>query len=156
MQNKKQSCKAQSKVCPPCPKPHIGQKSLFTEQHKMQNKCSLPRGDYNLKTGVIERLLLVQNQFHLLSFNPLSFLCISSNYLSIFLRQRLKQCTLTIYYLCQYLKEANIIFLMLVAKSVIQFIASWILGRLIRLMSIDSPNKIIFDIMGTTEGTPLL
>lgn len=111
MQNKKQSCKAQSKVCPPCPKPHTGQKSLFTEQHKIQNKCSLPRGDYNLKTRVIERLLLVQNQFHLLSFNPLSVLCLSSNYLSIFFRQSLKQRTLTIYYLCQYLKEANIIFL---------------------------------------------
>lgn len=45
---------------------------------------------------------------------------------------------------------------MLIAESVIQFIASWILGHLIRLMSIDSPNKIILDIMGTTEGTALL
>lgn len=45
---------------------------------------------------------------------------------------------------------------MLVAESVIQFIASWILGHLIRLMSIDSPNKITLDITETTEGTPLL
>lgn len=60
MQSKKQSCKPQSKACPHCPQPRTGQGSLFSEPRNMETeRPPLPRGDYSLKTGLIERRLLL-------------------------------------------------------------------------------------------------
>ena len=74
MQSEKQSCKPQSKACPHCPQPRTGQGSLFSAPRNMETeRPSLPKGDYSLKTKLIERrLLLVQNQSHLLSCYPLA------------------------------------------------------------------------------------
>lgn len=158
MQGKKQSCKPQSEACPQCPRPHAGPRSVVCSRSHTtwRQRPSLPRGDYSLKTRLIERrLLLVHNQSHLLLQCPM-LACLSSNYLFIyFLRQSLELCPLTSYYLCQQLKEANTIFLHTGSKIHCSVYQIGPLGHFTKLTLINSLNEITPDIVGATKRAPL-